>query len=371
MSMLTAQQTARYQRQISLSEVGEVGQERLLATKVLMIGAGGLGCPLLQYLAGAGVGTLGIVDEDVIALDNLHRQVIYTVDDLGLNKAAVAGKYLARLNPDVKTNIYTFRLTTENALELFSQYDIIVDGTDNFATRYLINDACVILGLPLVYGAVSRFEGQVAVFNVADADGLRTNYRDVFPEPPLDGQILNCEEAGVLGVLPGIIGVMQANEVIKIITGIGSPLINQLLTYNARNNQIYTLKLKKSDKAVHYLPKTEAEFKNANYALQCAGRVSEYGFDIDVPEFQRLIELQTVAVIDVRELHEEPSLGGIRVFRMPLSTFEGLDDMEYDTFVFVCQSGVRSRALVSGLSTEIGDSVQLFSLAGGVKALHQ
>ncbi len=243
----------RYHRQIILPEFGEEGQQKLFLAKVLVIGAGGLGCPALQYLTAAGIGTIGIVDDDTVALNNLHRQVLYSVNDIGLSKAERATKILQQLNPEIKIVAYNERLHNQNALTLFDEYDIIIDGTDNFSTRYMINDACVLLNKPLVYGAISQFEGQVSVFKNGKEDDV--NYRDIFPDPPKEGEVLNCAEAGVLGVLPGIIGTMMANETIKLITGIGEPLVNQLFTYNALNNQVYQLSLSSRRETRSLIPK--------------------------------------------------------------------------------------------------------------------
>ncbi|MES1225909.1 MAG: HesA/MoeB/ThiF family protein, partial [Bacteroidota bacterium] len=208
----------RYNRQILLKEFGAAGQQKLLQSKVLMIGAGGLGCAALLYLTAAGIGTIGIIDDDVVALHNLHRQPLYTVNDIGFSKAQRAASGLRQLNPDILIEAFNERLTVENALTLLSNYDVIIDGTDNFSSRYLINDACVLLGKPLVYGAVSKFEGQIAIFNCwLNGKEAPVNYRDLFPQPPAHGAIANCAEAGVLGALPGIIGNMQANETIKLI----------------------------------------------------------------------------------------------------------------------------------------------------------
>src|SRR3954447_17905389 len=187
----------RYQRQTILKEFGESGQQKLLRSKVLVIGAGGLGCPALQYLAAAGVGYIGIADDDVVSITNLHRQVLYSTFDIGFSKAEKAKHSLTRLNPDINITAYNERLTSKNALGIIEKYDIVIDGTDNFASRYLINDACVLLRKPFVYGAVSRFEGQVAVFNHTNEKGdAPVNYRDLFPEPPLETEVLNCADAG-------------------------------------------------------------------------------------------------------------------------------------------------------------------------------
>ncbi|MBD0294073.1 MAG: HesA/MoeB/ThiF family protein, partial [Flavisolibacter sp.] len=218
--MVSNEHNERYQRQVILQEFGEAGQQKLLQAKVLVIGAGGLGCPVLQYLAAAGVGVVGIADDDIVSLTNLHRQVLYSMSDIGKSKVERAAAILRQLNPDIEIIPYHLRLTNKNALDIITAYDIVVDATDNFPTRYLLNDACVLLSKPLIYGAVSKFEGQVAVFNGVGSSGEKSvNYRDLFPVPPQEDEVPNCAEAGVLGVLPGIIGSLQAGEVIKLITG--------------------------------------------------------------------------------------------------------------------------------------------------------
>ena len=210
----------RYQRQILLKEFGIAGQQKLLQAKVLVIGAGGLGCPVLQYLTAAGIGCIGIVDNDVVSLSNLHRQVLYDTNDIGKSKVSVAAEKLRLVNSDTELIEYHIHLDKNNCLGIINEYDIIIDCTDNFASRYMINDACVLKAKPLVYAGVNRFEGQVAVFNVTRNEKVRTaNYRDLFPVQPEQNEVLNCSEAGVLGVLPGIIGSMQASEAIKLITG--------------------------------------------------------------------------------------------------------------------------------------------------------
>jgi len=258
----------RYQRQITLQGFGIEAQEKLSNAKVLVIGAGGLGCPVLQYLVAAGVGTIGIVDKDQVALSNLNRQVLFGQNDVGQNKANIAAVKLAALNNLVKIETYQQNCDQAFAIEHFPNYDIIVDATDNFATRYLINDACVLLDKPFVFGAVSQFEGQVAVFNVMK-DGQALNYRDLFPVPPKEGEVLSCADGGVLGVLPGMIGVMQATEVIKLITGIGNVLANQMLTYNALTNANYIIQLVKHEDSSKYIPKSVDDFMKINYESLC------------------------------------------------------------------------------------------------------
>ena len=226
---LRPEQFERYRRHLSLPEFGVEGQRRLLEGSVLLIGAGGLGCPLAQYLASAGVGRLGLVDFDVVELSNLQRQVLFGTADLGRPKAEVVRERLAALNPDVEVEIHPRRLTSENALELLAGWDVVVDGTDNFPTRYLSNDACVLLGLPQVYGAILRFEGQVSTFDARKGPC----YRCLFPEPPPPGAVPSCAEGGVLGVLPGVVALLQATEVLKLLAGIGEPLHGRLLHYDS------------------------------------------------------------------------------------------------------------------------------------------
>ena len=223
----------RYARQILLPEVGEAGQQRLGSARLLLIGAGGLGSPAALYLAAAGVGTLGLIDDDVVELGNLHRQILHSQERLGLKKTASARHALYGLNPSVRVVSHETRLTSANVESIFQGYDLVVDGSDNFPTRYLVSDACLKLGLPHVYGAVERYSGQVSVFWPAAPDARGPCYRCLFPEPPPPELAPSCAEAGVLGVVPGIIGVAQATEALKLILGIGHPLIGRLLLYDA------------------------------------------------------------------------------------------------------------------------------------------
>ena len=229
MSELSQDEILRYQRHLTLPEFGESAQLNLKQAKVLVVGAGGLGCPALQYLAAAGVGTLGIVDDDVVSLSNLQRQILFTEADVGRGKAELAAAKLQAMNPHIRCVPYATRLIPDNALELIGEYDVIVDGSDNFPTRYLINDACVLANKPLIYGALYTFQGQASVFNF---EGGPT-YRCLFPEPPRPEDAPNCSEIGVVGVLPGLIGVIQATEAIKVISGVGQPLSGNLLTLDA------------------------------------------------------------------------------------------------------------------------------------------
>lgn len=238
-SALSAEQRRRYNRHLQLPEVGEAGQVKLLAAKVLLVGAGGLGSPAALYLAAAGVGTLGIVDDDTVDASNLQRQILHATDRIGTPKVASARRAIAALNPDVTVVGHQERLTKANVCDLLAQYDLVVDGSDNFATRYLLNDACVLLGKPNIHGSIFRFEGQATTF----VPGAGPCYRCLFPAPPPPELAPNCNEAGVLGVLPGTIGLLQATEAIKLILGVGDPLVGRLLTYDALAAEFRTLRL--------------------------------------------------------------------------------------------------------------------------------
>ena len=353
----------RYHRQIILPEFGEEGQQKLLKAKVLVIGAGGLGCPALQYLAAAGVGIIGIVDDDVVALNNLHRQILYSVNDLGLSKAKRAAHILQQVNPEIKIIAYNERLATQNALSLIREFDVIFDGTDNFSTRYMINDACVLLNKPLVYGAISQFEGQVSVFKNGNEHDV--NYRDIFPDPPREGEVLNCAEAGVIGVLPGIIGTMMANETIKLITGIGEPLINQLFTYNALNNQVYQLNLSARKETRLLIPKGEQAFLQTDYVWLCSSPVNQA--EVDPAAFNKMIANGNVDVIDVRELHEVPVVDEFKHVRIPLAQLaENSSLIRSENVIAFCQSGKRSLQATKILNGIFGKSKKIYSLRGGI-----
>jgi molybdopterin/thiamine biosynthesis adenylyltransferase/rhodanese-related sulfurtransferase len=363
----------RYSRHTLLKDFGAAGQEKLSKAGVLVIGAGGLGCPVLQYLVASGVGCIGIVDDDLVSLSNLQRQVLYNVDDIGQSKVLKAAEKLGRLNPDIIIKAHNVKVTVSNALELFKDYDIIVDGTDNFASRYLVNDACVVLNKPLVFAAVYQYEGQVAIFNVADPTGLKTNYRDLFETPPNPADAPDCNEAGVLGVLPGLIGLMQATEVIKLITGIGKPLINQLLVYNLLQSESYTVKLTASTNASQLAPKDKNAFENFDYEWFCGTDIP----DVEVISSNQFHELSThpsVIVVDVREEGESPEANFAHL-KLPLSKLSRASlngniaflDQEY--IVLICQVGVRSVTAAQIFKAHFGNSKKIYSLKGGIARL--
>jgi molybdopterin/thiamine biosynthesis adenylyltransferase/rhodanese-related sulfurtransferase len=360
--MLNSQQYERYSRQVSLAEIAEAGQSKLLQAKVLVIGAGGLGCPILQYLTAAGVGHIGIADDDVVSLSNLHRQILYGFDDIGKPKATIAAQRLTELNADVEFFIFQIRITNANAWEIINGFDIVVDGSDNFETRYLVNDACVLLNKPLVYGSVFRFEGQVSVFNVNGS----VNYRDVFAEPPAIGEVPDCSEAGVLGVLPGIIGNLMANETIKLITKAGMLLTNKLLSYNSLNNSFYEILLEAGTNKNVAIPGNRAEFENMNYALSCA--FDPASIEIDAEQFNSLILTRQVNIVDVREPGEQPFIEEFSHQNIPLSEFKSQQTFTWDAaeqVVFFCQSGKRSLEAAM-LLKESNPQLSVLSLKGGI-----
>jgi adenylyltransferase/sulfurtransferase len=238
---LQPDQYERYKRHLALPELGLEGQQALLSARVLLVGAGGLGCPLAQYLAAAGVGTLGLADYDVVDASNLHRQILYGSADVGRSKTEVVAERIAAMNPDVSVERHDIQLDSSNAMELLAKYDVVVDGTDNFPTRYLTNDACVLLGLPNVHGSIYRFDGQMSVFDARHGPC----YRCLYPEPPPPGSVPSCAEGGVLGVLPGLVAIVQATETVKILTGMGQPLYGRLLQYDALRMEFNEFRLRK------------------------------------------------------------------------------------------------------------------------------
>ena len=348
-----------------LQGFGAAAQQQLAAAKVVVIGAGGLGCPALQYLAAAGVGTIGIVDDDVVSLSNLHRQVLYVTADVGLPKAERAASRLKALNSDIVIIPYQVRLQKENAFELICKYDFVIDGTDNFSSRYMINDACVLLRKPLVYGAVSQYEGQVALFNVGD-ENRATNYRDLFPNPPDAGDVPNCAEAGVLGVLPGIIGTMQAAETIKLITGIGTPLANKLLTYNVLHNTVYEVTIRPSTTGAALLPKSETDFLKTDYNnVACINEKDV--IEIDANQFHALRNGSDTVAIDVREWGEQPLVTTFHHKQIPMSAFnERMEEIREETVLLFCQHGIRSLYAAELLQDHFGAAKNVYSLKGGL-----
>lgn len=354
----------RYSRHLILPEFNIEGQRKLKNSKVLIVGAGGLGCPMLLYLAAAGVGKIGIVDFDVVDKSNLQRQVLFTVDDVGKPKAITAAKRLSKLNPEIIIEPYNIKLTSENALEIIQEYDLVADGTDNFPTRYLVNDACVLLNKPNVHGSIYRFEGQVSVFNYQYEDGsIGPQYRDIFPTPPPPGLVPSCAEGGVLGVLPGIIGSFQASEIIKVLAGIGDPLAGRLFIMDALSFETRTLKIRKNP---NLSPVTEL-IDYADFCGLSATQNDEGVAEITVKELKEMIDRKEsdFHIIDVREPYEYEigNLGGILI---PLGEIENqLDNIPSSRKkVILCRSGIRSKKAIQKLQ-KLGFK-NLFNLKGGI-----
>ena len=369
---LSAEETRRYSRHLLLPEVGLEGQQRLKAARALCVGAGGLGSPAALYLAAAGVGTIGLVDFDTVDASNLQRQIIYGTPDVGRPKIEAAAERLRAINPNVAIEPHGARLTSGNALDILARYDVILDGSDNFATRYLVNDACVLLKKPNAYGSVFRFEGQASVF----ATSTGPCYRCLYPEPPPAGLIPSCAEAGVLGVLPGIIGTIQATEALKLILGIGEPLIGRFLIYDALRLRFRELKLARDPECpVCGTRPTIREL--LDYDVVCGAGDGAEGddqmFGARVPEvtataLKSMLERGEVFLLDVREP------GEARICSIPGATLIPMGEVprrlsELDPgrqTVVHCRSGVRSAKVVAFLSEQGFKNVR--NMKGGILA---
>jgi len=350
---------SRYSRHISLKEIGIAGQEKINTSKVLVIGAGGLGCPILQYLAAAGVGTIGIVDFDSVDESNLQRQILFGTSSIGRNKAQVAKEVLLHLNPTISIEAYCNKLNPENIVDILNPYDIVVDATDNFTSRYLINDAAVVLEKPVVYGAIYKFEGQVSVFNYKNGP----SYRCIFPKPPQKGTMPNCSEIGVLGVLPGIIGTMQANEVLKIILEIGESLSGKLYCFNALNNQSSTIGITRNQEEITKVKARGHDFEVLDGSFFCASATSEIAIENTIG--------QDIQFIDVRELYEQPRMALECLLEIPLGDLSNqIEKISKDKkIVIFCKSGIRSKQAVSVLQQH--NISKCYSLKDGVSAFKE
>jgi adenylyltransferase/sulfurtransferase len=365
---LSKDEILRYSRHLIMPEVGMEGQQKLKAARVLCIGAGGLGSPLALYLTAAGVGTLGIVDFDVVDFTNLQRQIIHTTADVGRKKLDSAADKLRAINPDINLKTFEIKLSSENALEIFQGFDIVADGTDNFPTRYLVNDACVLTGKPNVYGSIFRFEGQASVF----ATEQGPCYRCLYPEPPPPGLVPSCAEGGVLGILPGLVGVMQATEVIKLILGAGEPLIGRLLLIDALGMRFRELRLRKNPDCPA-CGKHRRITQLIDYNEFCGIRGEEKPVDTGIPEIQveelkrRLDAGDDIFVLDVREPHEYQicNLGG---YLIPLGDLpKRVNELDSSREIVAhCRSGVRSGKAVDFLRQ--AGFKKVHNLAGGILA---
>ena len=342
--MLAKEELNRYNRQLILPELGIEGQEKLKAAKVLVIGAGGLGCPVLQYLAAAGVGEIGIVDDDVVELSNMHRQILFHTADIGRLKAEVAGEKIQLLNPHIIATTYPERFNASCATTICQNYDLVIDCSDNFSTRYLVNDTCVALGKTLVFGSILRFEGQVAVLNHKGG----ANYRDLYPEPP--SASLNCTEGGVIGTLPGIIGLYMANEAIKLICEIGESLAGKLMTVDLLSNTSYVFNIGKQEKSAEIPSRNDTPIKE----------IDRKTLDAWLQE-----NVSEIFLIDVREdyEHDDYNIGGTQISLYDL-TASITSIPEGKKLVCYCQTGQKSKMAVKLLSSVYEG--EIYSLKNGI-----
>lgn len=347
--------TARYNRQMILPEIGEAGQHKLSKAKVLVIGAGGLGASILPYLAAAGVGKIGIVDDDVIEISNLHRQVIYKSSAVGKYKAEEAKLMIAELNPLVKVNAITEKLSGKNAISLFESYDIIVDATDNIAIKYLINDACFITNKPMIYGSIFRFQGQVSVFNYQNGP----TYRCLYPDE--NTQSASCEDAGVIGITVGIIGMLQANEVIKMILETGEVLSGKILVYNILNNEQQKYDFDKNTNVVIDSESFQKKYDTIENQIE----------EVLAEDILSKIDSDEVLLLDVRNYDEEPKISFKNGIQVPLMNLENeIEKLNPGQEIYIfCQSGIRSKMAVELLKKHQFKNIK--SIAGGALAMKQ
>jgi adenylyltransferase/sulfurtransferase len=350
-TQLSREEVLRYSRHLLIPEVGLEGQKKLKASSVLVIGTGGLGSPVAMYLAAAGVGRIGLVDYDVVDFSNLQRQVIHGTGQLGVLKVESARQRILDINPAVQVDVYNEPFTSANALRIATGYDLIIDGTDNFPTRYLVNDVCVKLGIPNVYGSIFRFDGQLSVFDAKQGPC----YRCLFPEPPPPGLVPSCAEGGVLGVLPGIIGSMQASEGLKLLLGIGQPLVGRLMLLNALDMHMDFVKLRKNpDCAVCSLPSEQIEL--IDYEAFCGVPAHDHDeakmdsqYEVDPKQLSEELKAgRPIKLIDVREPHELEISHIEGATPIPLGQMAGrLSQLDTaDEFVVLCRSGSRSARAV-------------------------
>lgn len=366
---LSREEILRYSRHVILPEVALEGQERLKAAKVLLIGAGGLGAPVAMYLAAAGVGTLGLVDFDVVDLSNLQRQVIHKTSNIGKQKLHSAQQFIAEVNPHVQVRTYEAAFTSDNAMDIARDYDMIIDGTDNFATRYLVNDVCVLLGKPNVYGSIFRFEGQASVFDARRGPC----YRCLYPAPPPPGLMPSCAEGGVLGVLPGIIGVIQATEAIKIILGTGETLTGRLLLYDALAMQFREVRLRK-DPQCPICSENPSQTELIDYEAFCGvaassdGEQAEDAVEVTAMELAQMLEQNSVHLLDVREPYEWQigAISGATLIPLGDLPDRAAEIDSSKAIVAYCRTGVRSLTAIDILKAAGFENVR--HLKGGIHA---
>lgn len=354
----------RFERQTNLRGFGIEGQKILTQSAVLVIGAGGLGCPALIYLAAAGVGKIGIVDGDTISISNLNRQILYGQKEEGKMKSIVAAEGLREKYIDVEIEIFPLFIDNNNAFRILSSYDIIMDCTDNFSVRYMINDACLILNKPFIYAAIYEYEGQISLFHVKDKNTIAYNYRDIFPNPPHASEVPNCSATGVLGVLPGIIGTLQAAEAIKYLTGIGNLLNGKVLYYNLEHQYFYELEINHHPEFLRYIPDSEEAFLEHDYSLSCP--------TIELIEWNQAKKIfeqnpQQTLFIDVREIDEKPPIENIPYIQMPLSQLnvQSKNGTLPQTLILFCQHGIRSVKAATQLQSSFPQK-KIYSIKRGI-----
>ncbi len=357
----------RYSRQLLLKDFGPLAQRKIMNASVLVIGAGGLGCPVLLYLAAAGVGTLGMADGDRVELSNLPRQVLFGTNDIGLPKVEVAARKLKEANDDVSLKIYNCFIGKVNVLEVIRDYDVIVDACDNFATRYLLSDVCFLLNKTLVYGAVSGYEGQIAVFGPSEGRSAAT-YRDLYPVPPAAHEVNSCTEEGILGVIPGMTGVLQASEIIKIITGTGSALLNKVLTIDFTDYRMQVTSIPATNN--NGVPSSIHAMLKYEYDIFCSSAPPLAENEITYNEFENLKKEEEWTLIDLRRDDEVSGDVGVVGLHIP---FENLEQILpglplRNQVLFICASGARSAKALAWAQPLFPDT-RMFSLKGGWKAV--
>ena len=351
---------SRFERQTILPGFGQEGQQKLKAARVLVVGAGGLGCPALLHLAAAGVGTIGIADGDNISESNLNRQTLFGQQHMRKPKAETAAELLREKYPEVNFQVFPEFLNNNNAIEIIKDYDLVLDGSDNFGTRYMVNDACVLLNKPLVMGAIYQYEGQVTVFNYGETP---VNYRDLYPNSPQSHEIPNCSETGVLGVLPGLIGTLQATEAIKIISGIGKVLTNKVLFYNLKTSGFFEVGVSPNSDSKKDLPSDEENFRSRDYSITC-------GLSESI-SWEKALDwkhsLKSSILVDIRELDEEPFLRREDISKIPMSVLA--EDQEkvrsFENIILFCRSGQRSERMAVKLKKQFPEK-KVFSVEGGI-----
>ncbi|MBU6157846.1 MAG: HesA/MoeB/ThiF family protein [Bacteroidetes bacterium] len=357
----------RYACQLQMKDFGSEAQDKLKNGSVLVIGAGGLGCPVLQYLAGAGVGRIGIVDDDHIELGNLHRQVLYTTEDIGKSKTESAAAQLRKMNPAILIEPHPFRITNKEAINLLTQYDLIIDGSDNFATRFMINDACALLKKPLIFGAIGSIEGQIGFFNHT-TDQPSANLRDLYPTLLPEEAALSCRDSGTIGVVPGVIGTMMAAEAIKFFTQKGTLLSNQLLTYNFYTHQTCRFDISPSKHELSNRPITAEAFLQKDYLQYIS--INQDWKEISAETMEILIEKENSLLIDIRSEAEYPPIQIEPHLRISVEDILNETDKlkEAEHLIVICSSGNRSKLGADILQKHFGTAKKIYSLKGGIQA---